>query len=67
MPRELGLDVKSASDQGGRGGQIYRTHQGEISRAGVKSGVNGTPSFFINGVLDMMSGRGFEALLSALQ
>ncbi|HSR49139.1 MAG TPA: Na+/H+ antiporter NhaA [Anaerolineales bacterium] len=45
---ELGLDVERFREE--LDGEIYREKVEEQFRGGVRSGVNGTPTFFINGV-----------------
>jgi protein-disulfide isomerase len=46
--RELGLDAERLVDEVQSG--LYAKHVQEDFRSGVRSGVNGTPTFFINGV-----------------
>jgi protein-disulfide isomerase len=62
--RELGLDaerIRGALDAG-----TYRDRVREDFMSGVKSGVNGTPTFFINGM--RYDGRwDLESLLAALE
>ena len=44
---QIGCDVKRAADELAKG--VYTKRVREDFRGGVKSGVNGTPTFFING------------------
>ncbi len=62
--RELGLDVARVIREVEAG--KYVGHIKEDFQSGIRSGVNGTPSFFINGVR-YDGGRSFEALLSVLK
>lgn len=61
---ELNLDVARFIREIEAG--TYSGHVKEDFWSGVRSGVNGTPSFFING-LRYDGGLGLEALLSVLQ
>lgn len=61
---ELGLDAARLIREVEAGKYVGRIK--EDVQSGIRSGVNGTPSFFINGVR-YDGGRGFEALLSVLQ
>jgi protein-disulfide isomerase len=62
--RELGLDAARLQAELHSG--TYRTRVRDDFLSGVRSGVNGTPTFFINGVrLD--GGYGLEELLDALE
>jgi protein-disulfide isomerase len=60
----LGLDVDRFSREAG--GHIYLPRINEDFMSGVRSGVNGTPSFFINGVRHD-GGWDYASLMTALQ
>jgi protein-disulfide isomerase len=60
----LGLDVDRFSRE--VGGHIYLPRINEDFMSGVRSGVNGTPSFFINGVRHD-GGWDYASLMTALQ
>ena len=60
----LGLDVDHFSRE--VGGHIYLPRINEDFMSGVRSGVNGTPSFFINGVRHD-GGWDYASLMTALQ
>jgi predicted DsbA family dithiol-disulfide isomerase len=59
----LGLDVRRVMSSVFAGAYSQRIR--EDFKSGVRGGVNGTPTFFINGVR-FDGATGFEALLSAL-
>ena len=61
---ELGLDVKRFSRELAEG--VHRERVREDFMSGVRSGVNGTPTFFINNVRYDGSWQ-FEELLNALE
>jgi protein-disulfide isomerase len=61
---ELGLDVERFAEELAEG--VYAPRVREDFRSGVLSGVNGTPTFFINGVRDDDSWE-VEPLLAALK
>ena len=61
---DLGLDVARFRKELGSG--VYEPRVREDFRSGVTSGVNGTPTFFINGVRYDDSSE-FEPLLAALE
>ncbi len=62
--RELGLDADRLSGELAAG--TYRNRVRDDFMSGVKSGVNGTPTFFINGVRHD-GGYDVETLLGALE
>jgi protein-disulfide isomerase len=61
---ELGLDVERFAEELAEG--VYAPRVREDFRSGVLSGVNGTPTFFINGVRHDDSWE-LEPLLAALE
>jgi protein-disulfide isomerase len=62
--RRLGLDVEKFEDELDR--HVYTPRVREDFMSGVRGGVNGTPTFFINGVRHDGS-YDFETLLQAIQ
>jgi protein-disulfide isomerase len=60
---ELGLDVERFKTE--LAGDVYATHIQEDVASGVRSGVNGTPTFFINGKRHN-GGYDYESLGAAL-
>jgi protein-disulfide isomerase len=62
--RELGLDAERVREE--LAGRVYEPRVREDFRSGVASGVNGTPTFFVNGVRHD-DAWDLETLLAALQ
>ena len=64
MQSSLGLDVERFDEE--LDGHVHAPRVREDFMSGVRSGVNGTPSFYINGVRHEDS-YDFDTLLGALQ
>jgi protein-disulfide isomerase len=59
----IGLDLERFDDD--LATHRYQTHVSEDFRSGIRSGVNGTPTFFVNGVRHN-GGHDLDSLLEAL-
>ena len=64
MPQALGLDLKRFDQD--LADNVFAPRVREDFMSGVRSGVNGTPSFFINGVRYDGS-HDFDSLLAAVR